>query len=219
MKIKRDVNTIFRQTEIKFLMFIVRKYPAWVIPDLLTYSSVFFAFMCGLCYYLAKYSPFFVLGSIIFILLNWIADGTDGNLARYRKIPKEKYGFYIDHICDAFTMFFIIMGLGLSEYMGMATACVLLGMIYLMAINVYLISYARGIMFLAYEGFGGTELKLITATISLLILLGRQKILGFELFDIIGWVVIIMMLRLLLVSINNNLIFLRKKDEKQVLFK
>lgn len=210
MKIKRDVNTFFRKWEIKFLMWFVQRYPAWVTPDILTYSSVFFAFMCGLCYYLAKYSPLFVFGSIIFILLNWIADGTDGNLARYRHIEKEHYGFYLDHICDAFTMFFIIIGLGLSEYMGLLTACVLLGMIYLMAINVYLISYARGIMFLAYLGFGGTELKIMTAIFSLLILFGRQKFFGLELFDIIGWSVITIMFGLLLISIRANLKFLNK---------
>jgi len=218
MKLKRDVNTLIYKKEIVILMWIVRHYPAWMTPDILTFSSVVFAFLCGLFYYLTKYSPLFVLGASLFLLLNWIADGTDGNLARYRHIEKEKYGYYIDHICDMISIFFIFFGLGLSEYMDIGISMTLLGLLYLMAINTYLSAYTNGVMSLAYEKFGGSEIKLLTVLMNFLMFFGKEDIhffgIGIKLFNLIGIVLSIIFIRLLGMSIYTNIKFLNKHDKK-----
>lgn len=217
-EIKRDTNTLIYPYEIKFLMWIVRRYPAWMTPDTLTFSSVIFAFLCGLFYYLTKYSPLFVLGASLFLILNWIADGTDGNLARYRHIEKERYGYYLDHICDMISIFFIFFGLGLSEYMTMGISLTILSVIYLMAINTYLSSYSNGIMILHYERFGGSEIKLLTVGLNFLIFFGREDIhffgIGIKLFNLIGLILIIILIRLFAVSVYNNREFLKDIDKK-----
>jgi len=208
-KIKRDTNTFLYPYEIKFLMWIVRKYPQWVTPDILTFSSVGFAFLCGIFYYLTNYSPFFVLGASFFLLLNWIADGTDGNLARYRKIEKEKYGYYVDHIMDMISIFFIFFGIGLSEFMSMGISLTLLALLYLLAINTYLSAYTTGVMQLAYEKFGGSEIKLITVLLNFLLFFGKQDLhffgIGIRLMNLIGIILSLIFIRLLAVSVYKNL--------------
>lgn len=217
MKIKRDTNTLIYPVEIKFMMWIVRRYPKWMTPDILTFSSIVFAFLCGLFYYLTKYSPLFVLGASLFLFLNWIADGTDGNLARYRHIEKERYGYYVDHICDMISILFIFFGLGLSEYMDIGISLTLLGLIYLMAINVYLASYTHGVMSLAYEKFGGSELKLLAIKMNFLMFFGKEDLhflgIGIKLFNLLGIILSIILLRLLVMSIYKNLKFLNKAEK------
>jgi phosphatidylglycerophosphate synthase len=46
----------------------------------------------------------------------------DGSLARFRKIERPSYGYFIDHSCDALTILFILGGMGASPYVTMDVA-------------------------------------------------------------------------------------------------
>jgi len=71
----------------------------------------------------------------LFIFLNWFGDSLDGTLARYRDRQRPRYGFYVDHIIDAFGAVFLIFGLALSGYMSERVAAALLIVFFMLAIN------------------------------------------------------------------------------------
>jgi len=37
------------------------------------------------------------------LTVNWLGDSLDGTLARVRQTQRPKYGYYLDHIVDAFS--------------------------------------------------------------------------------------------------------------------
>ncbi len=50
------------------------------------------------------------------LIVNWFGDSLDGTVARFRKIERPRYGFFIDHTTDLFSEVFFALGLGLSPY-------------------------------------------------------------------------------------------------------
>ncbi len=76
-------------------------------------------------------------------LVNWYGDSMDGSLARYRKIERPKYGYYIDHIVDIVNEFIVIMALGISSLVHFEIAALtLIG--YLIALGAYLPAHLCG---------------------------------------------------------------------------
>jgi archaetidylinositol phosphate synthase len=55
-----------------------------------------------------------------------------------RRIERPRYGYYLDHLTDAFSTVVIGIGLGLSPYMLLATALAIVIVYPVMSINVYL---------------------------------------------------------------------------------
>ena len=54
--------------------------------------------------------------------INWFGDSLDGTLARVRQHQRPRYGYYVDHVVDAFGALFLFGGLALSGYMSPAIA-------------------------------------------------------------------------------------------------
>lgn len=100
--------------EEKVLHKLVPLVPSWISPDTLTFSAVIFAFIGGFFYITSAYSRWFLIGVNICLLLNWFTDSTDGKVAMYRKKSRPNYGYYIDHMMDAFSAVFLLGGLALS---------------------------------------------------------------------------------------------------------
>jgi archaetidylinositol phosphate synthase len=93
--------------------------------------------------------------------VQWLGDSLDGTLARVRGAERPRYGYYLDHVVDAFSTAVIGVGVGLSPYVH---PCVALGVVivYLaLSINVYLESNVFGVFRLAYGRLGPTEVRII----------------------------------------------------------
>jgi archaetidylinositol phosphate synthase len=111
--------------------------PAWITPDRYTALGVLGAFIILIGYVLSRYNlGFFWLASFGFFV-NWLGDSLDGSLARYRHIERPVYGFYIDHVTDAFTETVIFVGLGLSPFVNFDIAMLALVAYLLMSILAY----------------------------------------------------------------------------------
>lgn len=216
-KATKRTGSYLSKYEKPVVAFLVRRVPSWINPDHMTLFGITSAFIAGIFYYLTKYSPVFVLGASFFIFCQWVGDVLDGGLARYRKIEREKYGYYVDHITDMFAILFIFIGLGFSEYMNLAICLSILILFYLMAINTFLISYSRSIFMLSYEKIGPTELRVITIIFNFFAFAGKQRMslfdISFTLFDVFGVLMILSMTRLLLMSIYKNVKYLYIKGE------
>ena len=112
--------------------------PRWVNSDHLTALGFLDRDGGGCRYWLARWHPPALLLVILCLGVNWFGDSLDGTLARVRNCQRPRYGFYVDHILDAFGGLFLLGGLGLSGYMSPLVAGGLLIVYYLLSIEVYL---------------------------------------------------------------------------------
>ena len=111
---------------------------------------------------------------IVCLAVNWFGDSLDGTLARYRKRQRPRYGFYVDHIVDAFGALFLIGGLGLSGYMSGSVAMALIIAYFLLSIEVYLATYTVGVFKLSFGIMGPTELRILLAIGNLVLLVKSE---------------------------------------------
>lgn len=141
------------------LAWLARIMPAWVTPDLLTAIGFLSSVLVAVSYGLTSVHPAFLWLASLGFVLNWFGDSLDGTLARYRKIERPHYGFFIDHLVDTASVVLIFIGLGLSPYVNLTVA--LLGAIsYLQtSIVVYLLMITKGVFRISFAKIGPTEVR------------------------------------------------------------
>ncbi len=160
---ERAHASILAQREQRLLLWLAERMPAWVTSDRLTLLGLLAMLFAGLCYWLARFHPAGLLLVILCLALNWFGDSLDGTLARVRRQPRPRYGFYVDHIVDTFGALFLLAGLALSGYITPLVAAALLLAYYIISIEVYLATYTLGTFHLAFGGLGPTELRILLA--------------------------------------------------------
>jgi len=121
-KAKRVIDTITGPWERRNLPKMARALPSWVKPDHLTVLGIVAGFIIAAGYILTWQSRWWLLLANLGLLIHWYADSLDGTLARVRRVEREQYGYFVDHICDAFTTVIVTIGLGLSPLMKLETA-------------------------------------------------------------------------------------------------
>jgi len=95
-----------------FVGWLVTKLPAAVKPDHLTLTGFAGALICGLAYGASWLSPALLWVASAGLIINWFGDSLDGTLARFRKIERPRYGFFIDNTTDLLSQICIFFGLG-----------------------------------------------------------------------------------------------------------
>jgi phosphatidylglycerophosphate synthase len=133
--------------------------PDWVTPDILTLIGVFGSFVILTGYALTEVNAAFVWLATLGFFINWFGDSLDGTLARYRKIERPKYGFFVDHTVDAFSYLLVFGGLGLSIYVSFTVALLALVGYLLMSVLVYVDTFVTGRFKISYGRFGPTEIR------------------------------------------------------------
>jgi phosphatidylglycerophosphate synthase len=166
-KHKRVHDMILGPIERPTLAWLASRMPKWVTPDQLTIIGTFGAILIILSYLLTNLNPaFFWLASLGF-LINWFGDSLDGTLARYRKIERPRYGFFIDHIVDSFNMVLIAVGLGLSVYIRLDVATLALVGYLLMSILAYVNAFVSGEFKISYARLGPTEVRVLIIALNI----------------------------------------------------
>ncbi|MBN2431142.1 MAG: CDP-alcohol phosphatidyltransferase family protein [Acidobacteria bacterium] len=158
---KRQHQSILAGVEKKALVWMAERLPAVIHSDHLTLLGFAAMLGAGLAYWLSAHYPWALFMVSAMLVINWLGDSLDGTLARVRNKTRPRYGFYVDHVVDAFSTFFLLGGMALSGYM---TPLIALGALiaYLMInIEVYLATYTIGIFHLSFFKFGPTELRLL----------------------------------------------------------
>ncbi|MGA2489512.1 MAG: CDP-alcohol phosphatidyltransferase family protein [Anaerolineales bacterium] len=135
--------------------------PKWVTPDIYTAIGVLGSVITFVGYILSRLNPGCFWLATFGFLVNWYGDSLDGTLARYRHIERPVYGYFVDHITDAITQVFILIGLGLSPYVSFNMACLALVAFLLMCVLVYLRTYVVGEFKISYGMLGPTEARVI----------------------------------------------------------
>ncbi len=158
---KRVNDILLGPLERPALQWFAKHMPAWVNPDILTGIGVLGAVVVLLGYWMSHINSAFLWLASLGFVINWFGDSLDGTLARYRKIERPKYGFFIDHTVDAFTEVLVFLGMGLSPYIRFDFACLALIGYLLMSILVYIGTCVEGVFKISYGKFGPTEARAV----------------------------------------------------------
>jgi archaetidylinositol phosphate synthase len=213
---QREQNGFLIAFEKKTLRWMAERMPPWINSDHLTALSFLAMIFAGVSYSLSGDNPKYLYAASAFIIINWFGDSLDGTLARYRNKLRPQYGFYVDHILDTFSTFFLLGGLALSGYMSPMVAGLLLIAYLMLSIQVYLATYTIGKFKMSFAWFGPTELRLllIVGNFALVsnpeITILGNNILLFDLGSAIGIVIITV---ILVHSSITNIAFLYKKEK------
>ncbi len=175
--------------ERRALLWLAARTPDRIGPDHLTVLGFIAQIGAGVCYTLAAWNRWALLGVIVCLGLNWLGDSLDGTLARVRQRLRPRYGFYVDHMVDTFGALALMGGLALSGYMHPVIAIGLLIAFLTLSIQSYLATHTLGEFRISFWRFGPTELRLLLA-IGNLALFWKPivKIFGerYRLFDVGG---------------------------------
>jgi phosphatidylglycerophosphate synthase len=167
---QRELAGLTARAEKRLLVWIAGRLPAAVNPDHLTALGLLGMAGAGACYALSARDPRWLHAVNFFLVVNWLGDSLDGTLARVRNRLRPRYGFYVDHLCDALGALFLLGGLAASGLCDPRLALALLLAYYFLNLNIYLAACSLGVYKISYGAFGGTELRLLLIGANLLAL-------------------------------------------------
>jgi archaetidylinositol phosphate synthase len=199
----RVLVSVLAPAERRTLQYLAARMPARINSDHLTALALLAMLGAGLSYWLASVAPAGLVLVVVFLALNWFGDSLDGTLARFRRHQRPRYGYYVDHVVDAFGALFLLGGLALSGYMSPLVALGLLVAYFMLTIEVYLAAHVLGEFKITYFQLGPTELRILLAIGSLWLLVRPSVTLAgqsFLLFDVGGVVAIAGLLITLIVT-------------------
>ena len=148
------------------LQWLVRHTPQRMTPDTMTLIGILGSIIILAGYSLCRLSPAFLWLATFGFVINWYGDSLDGTLARYRKIERPRFGFFVDHTVDAFSQVMVFLGLGFSPYVRLDIAALGLVGYLLMTIVAYVHAFVTGTFKISYARIGPTEMRLIAVLIN-----------------------------------------------------
>jgi phosphatidylglycerophosphate synthase len=155
------LDTFTGPVERPVLRWLAAHMPAWMTPDILTAVGVIGGVVILLGYWLTGIDRNFLWLVNLGFVINWFGDSLDGTLARYRRIERPVYGFYIDHAVDAYVEIMVFLGLGLSPYVRFDLAALALIGYLLLSVLVYVRTCVKGEFVISYGKLGPTEVRLL----------------------------------------------------------
>ena len=187
-QIDRIQQNLLARLERRALNWLCSRMPPAVTPDSLTAIGMVGALMVFSGYLCSNIGDGWLWLSIAGYVVHWFGDSMDGSLARFRKIERPRYGYFLDHSCDGLATVLVLVGIGLSRYVALEVALVALVGYLLLSIHAFLSVRVINEMKLSYLNAGPTELRLILVALTLaMIAAGSEPILfdvltGFDLF-------------------------------------
>jgi archaetidylinositol phosphate synthase len=153
--------------ERRLLNWICARLPLWWTPDRLTALGFSGAILIALGYIASNWSREWLWLAVFGFIINWFGDSLDGSVARYRKIERPNYGYFIDHSLDSLANTLFVLGMGLSPYLRMDTALVGLAGYLLISIHTFISAKVTGVMSLTYLGGGPTEVRMMLIALTI----------------------------------------------------
>jgi len=171
---ERVQSSFLAGIEKKALLWIAPKLPNWVTPDMMTFLGLFAMVLIGISYYLVKYHWSFLLMANLGLIVNWLGDSLDGTLARVRNQQRPKYGYYLDHLVDAFGMAFLIFGLAYSGLVSQPFIWLILALFLIASINVYLATNSVHIFKISYLRMSTTEARIFVFILNIILIFVKK---------------------------------------------
>lgn len=187
-----------------------RALPGWVMPDHLTGLGLLASTAIAGAYMLSNQNAWWLWVASAALIVQWFGDSLDGTLARVRKTERPRYGYYLDHLTDAYSTLAIGLGLGLSPYMLLSVGLAVVTAYLILSINVYLETYVFGEFSFSYGKLGPTEVRVILILLNTLAFVMGPRyfvVRGVEMtvVDVVGALIAVGMLVMLLARASRNL--------------
>jgi len=200
-KHKRVNDILFGPLERPALQWLAAHSPGWMTPDILTLIGIIGALVIFAGYVLSGSNPAFLWLASLGFVINWYGDSLDGTLARYRKIERPKYGFFVDHTVDAFGQLWILAGIGLSPYVSFSVAMLALVGYLMMSVLVYVTTFVTGEFKISYGKLGPTEIRVIAILANVAFFFGGVRMIEFSFGTYPVYDLLILAIALLLIGI------------------
>lgn len=168
-EVRRINKGFLAKFETPALYWLARQMPIWVTPNLLTGIGFLGAIVAFFGYAASAFFSEFLWVATLGLVINWFGDSLDGTLARYRRIERPRYGFYLDNSIDVIEQMLIAVGLTLSNIIRVELALLGLAAFYAMSILTYIRLHIFEEFTLDYGGFGPTELRVAFIVVNLLV--------------------------------------------------
>lgn len=165
--IQRIQANMLASSERRLLNWLCARMPAWVSPDILTFVGMAGAFMVFAGYVGSNLGDHWLWLAIAGYVVQWFGDSTDGSLARFRKIERPRYGYFLDHSCDGLATTLVVVGIGLGPYVTLEVALIALAGYLLLSIHAFLSVRVLGELKLSYANAGPTELRFVLIALTL----------------------------------------------------
>jgi len=170
----RELTFLLAGPERRLLRAIAARIPLRWRPNHFTALGVLAATGAGAAYALARHSAGWLWVASALLVVQWLGDSLDGTLARVRKVERPRYGYYLDHMTDAYSTAVIGAGIGLSHYVHLGLALALVVLYLGLSINVYLESQVLGRFQLGYGRVGPTEARIVLIGLNTALALYRE---------------------------------------------
>jgi phosphatidylglycerophosphate synthase len=167
----RELTFLLAGPERRVLVAIARRLPWSLTSDHFTLLGVVGALGAGAAYALSALNSAWLWAASALLAVNWLGDSLDGTLARVRRVERPRYGYYLDHVVDAFATAAIGAGIGLSPYVSLSVALTGVLAYLVLSINVYLESAVFGVFRLGYGRVGPTEARIVLVLANVLLAL------------------------------------------------
>ena len=197
---ERIQTSILNAMEKKALVWLAERQPAWVTSDMLSYVGVAGALLFVVFCVLANRNIDYLWLAPVGLIINWYGDSLDGTLARVRKLQ----------LCG---------GIGLSPFMRMDVALVILAGYLCMSIYTYLSTIVMSEFRLTYGKLGPTEVRIIIILVCILYIFNPWKDVAWEIageewtvFDFIGAAVAVTLFLIYICSMVSDLRRLSRQD-------
>lgn len=200
---RRIQRNILARSEQRLLQWLCPRVPAWITPDGLTAAALIAAAAIGLGYLLSTWNPAWLALSVAGYFVHWFGDSLDGTIARFRRIERPRYGYFIDHSCDGLATLLILGGMGASPYLQVEVALFAVVAYLLMSVHTFLLAKVAGDFPLSHLGAGPTELRIILVALTVVMgVLGPDvgRVAGLNAFDIVFTALAILLIALFVIQ-------------------
>jgi phosphatidylglycerophosphate synthase len=161
VRIRRLNRSFLADAEQSAIRWLLPRISRSIEPIHLTAIGVFGSILAGAGLVGCNWSFFWLTLVIVGVALNWFGDSLDGSLARYRQTERPRFGFLVDHTCDLFSQVIMIVCFGLSPFLSLVAAFIVLLCYLLFSAYTYIRAAVQNIHQMAYIGVGATEFRIL----------------------------------------------------------
>lgn len=213
--IDRIQENFLARGERRLLNWLCARLPRWMTPDKLTFIGMVGAVMILAGYLGSNLAAEWLWLSIAGFVVHWFGDSLDGSLARFRKIERPRYGYFLDHSCDGLATTMIVVGIGLSPYVQVEAALLGLAGYLLLSIHAFLSVRVLGELPLTYLNLGPTEVRVLLIILTLAFLIfGIPQPIWHDVtsFDLVAWGAGVLMIAIFVAMTTSKARLLAKQE-------
>ncbi|MBY6244004.1 CDP-alcohol phosphatidyltransferase [Methylosinus sp. Sm6] len=146
--------------EQKLVRAIIVEMPPRITPLFLTKLGLFGAAVAAVALIGCRWSLLWLPLVPVGVFINWFGIALDGPLAVYRGEARPRLGL-VEHTYDLFSQILIIVAFGLSPFLTIESAFIVLICYLLFSAYTYIRAIARHVQQMAYIGMGATEFRIL----------------------------------------------------------